>query len=179
MKKIIFAISFICSTIVWSNAHSQKGFTWDRVVFGGNFGMSFSTFESLVALSPSVGYRFTEKLTIGTGVIYQYYGVRFPNFKFNYNNYGGRLYGTYQITDFLIAHTEYESLNLEYISYNAMGNPDASLRRTVNSWFVGGGYRQYFSRNSTIDLMLLYNLTETPFTPYSNPVIRVGFGIGL
>lgn len=178
MKK--FGVLFILMYLLMLNTtHAQKSFSWDRVVFGGNFGMGFSKYESLVALSPSAGYRFTEKLTIGAGVIYQYYGVNYPGFKFNYNNYGGRVYGTYQISDFLIAHTEYESLNLEYIKYNALGNPDGSLRTTVGSWLVGGGYRQYISRNSTIDLMVLYNLTETPFTPYSNPIIRVGFGLGL
>lgn len=177
MKKLLILL-IIIQAISLGEVKAQKGFSWDRVVFGGNFGMGFSSFESLVALSPSVGYRLTEKLTLGTGIIYQYYGVRYPNFKFNYNNYGGRLYGTYQINDFLIAHTEYESLNLEYVNFNAMGNPDGSIRKSVGSWLVGGGYRQYFSRNSTIDLMVLYNLTETPFTPYSNPIIRVGFGLG-
>ncbi len=179
MKKGILVVMLMCLSIIHQSANAQKGFSWDRVVFGGNFGMGFSSYESLVALSPSVGYRFTEKLTLGAGGIYQYFGVRYPNFKFNYNNYGARVYGTYQIADFLIAHTEYESLNLEYIKYNALGNPDGSLRTTIGSWLVGGGYRQYISRNSTIDLMVLYNLTETPFTPYSNPIIRIGFGLGL
>jgi hypothetical protein len=179
MKKLILVVLLILGVFVSKTSFAQKGFSWDRVVFGGNFGMSFSTFENLVAASPSVGYRFTEKLTLGTGFIYQYYGVKYPNFKFNFNNYGARFYGTYQITDFLIAHTEYESLNLEYINFNALGNPDGSVRRNVGSWFVGGGYRQFISRNATLDLMLLYNLTETPYTPYANPIIRVGFGIGL
>lgn len=179
MKKVIFVIFFISSFLFSKNTEAQKGFSWNKVVFGGNAGASFSTYESLFALSPSVGYRFTEKLTLGTGVIYQYYRLKLPGYDFKFNNYGMRLYGTYQINDFLIAHTEYESLNLEYIRYNGLGNPDGTSRRAIGSWFVGGGYRQYISRNSVVDLMVLYNLTETPFTPYSNPIIRVGFGIGL
>lgn len=179
MKKVFIALFFISSFLFSKNINAQKGFSWDRVVFGGNFGAGFSSFESVVALSPSVGYRFTEKFTAGAGIIYQYQSIKLPGFNFSFNNYGGRLYGTYQINDFLIAHTEYESLNLEYIRFNGLGNPDGTSRRTIGSWFVGGGYRQFISRNSVVDLMVLYNLTETPFTPYSNPVIRVGFGIGL
>lgn len=179
MKKIFIAFFLFCSLFLSQNSFAQKGFTWSRVVFGGNFGASFSNYETLVGLSPSIGYRVTDKLTLGTGVIYQYYAVKYPGFNYKFNNYGGRLYGTYQINDFLIAHTEYESLNLQYISYNTVGMPDGSSRRNVGSWFVGGGYRQYISDRSVVDLMVLYNLTETPYTPYSNPIIRVGFGLGL
>lgn len=160
-------------------AKAQKGFAWDRLVFGGNFGAGFSPNESIFAMSPSVGYRFTERLTIGAGGIYQYYGIKFPGYNFKFNNYGSRVFTTYQLTDFLIAHTEYESLNIEYIKYNSAGIPESTARRTINSLFVGGGYRQAIGRNSVVDLMLLYNLTETPYTRYTNPLIRVGFGFGL
>lgn len=181
MKKIAIVFLLMLGIFSTSNVRAQKGFSWNRVVFGGNFGASFGTYESLVALAPSVGYRFTEKLTLGAGVIYQYYGIKIPQYKINYNfnNYGSRLYGTFQITESLIAHTELESLNLEYVNYNNSGIPDGTNRRTINSWFVGGGYRQYISNKSTIDLMLLYNLNESTYSIYNNPLIRVSFGIGL
>jgi hypothetical protein len=174
----IFVLIFIFA-FTSDDAKAQKGLSWDKLVFGGNFGAGFSNQESSVAISPSVGYRFTEKLTIGTGLIYQYYAIKFPGFNFKFNNYGTRFYSTYQLTDFLIGHAEYETLNLEYINFNSAGIPDGTSRRTINSMLVGGGYRQMLGRNSVVDLMLLYNLTETIYTPYSNPIIRVGFGIGL
>lgn len=172
----LFTIIFVITSDV---SKAQKSFSWNKLVFGGNFGGGISNQESSIVLSPNVGYRFTERLTIGTGIIYQYYGVKLPGFKFDFNNYGGRLYTTYQLTEFLIAHTEYDPLNLEYINFNSTGLPEGTSRRTVNSLFVGGGYRQSLGGNSVIDLMLLYNLTETPYTRYTNPIIRVGFGIGL
>ena len=162
-----------------NHVKAQGGFSWDRVVFGGNFGAGFSSNESLIALSPSVGYRFTERLTVGTGVIYQYYRLKIPGFDFKFNNYGGRLFTSYQLTDFLVAHAEYESLNLEYVKISPAGAVDGTGRRTINSTLVGGGYRQMLGRNSVVDILLLYNLTETPYTPYTNPIIRVNFGIGL
>ncbi len=181
LKKIgLFIFVLTLSVFITSDdAKAQKGFSTSKFVFGGNFGASFSNQESVVAIAPSVGYRFTERLTIGTGFIYQYYAIKFPGFNFKFNNYGTRFFGTYQLTDFLIGHAEYETLNLEYINFNPSGLPDGTSRRTINSMLVGGGYRQMLGRNSVIDLMLLYNLTETPYTPYSNPIIRVGFGIGL
>lgn len=181
MKKLFISLVLLIGLSSNTNLFAQKGFSWNRVVFGGNFGASFGTYESLVALAPSVGYRFTERLTLGAGIIYQYYGIKIPQYKINYsfNNYGSRVYGTYQITESLIAHTELESLNLEYVTYSNIGIPDGTARRTINSWFVGGGYRQNISNNSTLDLMILYNLTETSYSIYNNPLIRVSFGIGL
>jgi hypothetical protein len=44
---------------------------------------------------------------------------------------------------------------------------------------VGGGIKQEIGVNSFLTLMLLYNLNETVNSPYSNPVIRVGFAVGL
>lgn len=172
-------ILLIFSVFTSDVAKAQKGFSWERLVFGGNFGAGFSNQESSVAISPSVGYKFTDRLTIGTGIIYQYYGIKLPGFNFNFNNYGSRLFTSYQLTDFLIAYSEYETLNIEYIKFNSSGAPDGTDRRTINSLFVGGGYRQAIGSNSVVDLMLLYNLTETPYTRYTNPLIRVGFGIGL
>ncbi|MFN5704522.1 MAG: hypothetical protein ACK45U_01580 [bacterium] len=179
-KTYIYICVLIFSVIITSeDAMSQRGFSTSKFVFGGNFGANFSNQESVVAIAPSVGYRFTERLTIGTGFIYQYYAIKLPGFNFKFNNYGTRFFGTYQLTEFLIAHAEYETLNLEYINFNSIGLPDGTSRRTINSTLVGGGYRQMIGRNAVVDLMLLYNLTETPYTPYSNPIIRVGFGVGL
>jgi hypothetical protein len=165
----------VCS----NNGYAQGGFSWSRVVFGGNFGASFSSNESVVALSPSVGYRITERLTAGTGVIYQYNRIKLPPYDFTFHNYGARFYGTYQLLPAVILHTEYELLELEYITVNASGVPDGTLRRQIGSFFVGGGYRQNLGGNSVVDIMVLYNLTESAYTPYSNPIIRIGFGIGL
>ncbi len=43
-----------------ANHAAQRGFDWDRVGYGGNFGAGFSSYETFVAVSPTIGYRFTE-----------------------------------------------------------------------------------------------------------------------
>lgn len=179
MKKLFFVVTLLISCFFSDSAKAQSGFSVDRLVFGGNFGASFSSYETLIGISPSVGYKVTDRLTLGTGVIYQFYRLKISPFDFKFNNYGARFYGTFQLNEFLILHSEYESLNLEYVKYNTLGLPDGTGRRTVGTTLVGGGYRQYISANSTLDLMVLYNLTETLYTPYSNPIIRVGLSFGL
>ena len=85
--------------------------------------------------------------------------------------YGGRVFGRYFFTDYLFGHAEYEYLNLEAFDF---------LRRRVdvNSVLVGAGYFQRFSGNSGVTAMLLYNFTEDRYTPYTNPIFRIGFNIG-
>jgi hypothetical protein len=49
----------------------------------------------------------------------------------------------------------------------------------VNSFFVGGGYRQPVSNRVAIDFLLLFNLNDSYNSPYSNPIFRLGVGVGL
>jgi hypothetical protein len=49
----------------------------------------------------------------------------------------------------------------------------------LNSIFVGGGYRQPVSNRVAIDLLILFNLNDSYNSPYSNPIFRLGVGVGL
>ena len=42
-----------------------------RLVYGGGFGMQFGN-VTLLDLSPSIGYRVSDQLTLGTGISYKY-----------------------------------------------------------------------------------------------------------
>jgi hypothetical protein len=84
------------------------------------------------------------------------------------------LVGRYFFTDYLFAHAEYEILNLEAYDFYP------TRRVNVESLLVGGGYFQRIDgSNSGIFVMLLYNLTESLYTPYSNPIVRIGVNLGL
>jgi len=158
----------------------QAKIDWNRVVYGGNFGVGITTNQSAVLLSPTVGYRFTDQLELGTGVIYQYYKINNSLLKYQSDNYGAKIFGNYLLSESILAHVEYEWLNLstptfDFVTNRYIGN----TRQNIGSLFVGAGYRQVFGRKSVVDMMLLYNLTESPYSPYENPIIRIGFGIGI
>ncbi|MGQ0828812.1 MAG: outer membrane protein [Bacteroidota bacterium] len=145
----------------------------DRMFFGGNIGLQFGT-VTFVDVSPLVGYRITDKISAGIGVTYQYYHYKDNTYDFETNVYGGRVFGRYFFTDYLFAHAEYEYLNLEAFDFFPRRRVD------VGSFLAGGGYFQRFGNgNSGIILMLLYNFTESVYTPYTNPIIRIGVHIGL
>src|SRR5882724_9000243 len=67
----------------------KTGFDKSKLFIGGNFGLSFSNYYSLVNVSPQIGYRFNDYLAVGTGVNFIYssqkYFDNFGNDAFRYN----------------------------------------------------------------------------------------------
>jgi hypothetical protein len=143
----------------------------DKLFFGGNFGLQFGSI-TFVDLSPLIGYKVNKKLWAGVGVIYQYYHRNDTYYNFTTNIYGGRLFGRYFITDNFFGQGEVEYLNLE--AYDAF----YPRRVDVTNVLGGIGYIQRFAPNSGIVAMILYNFNQSRYTPYNNPVIRVGINLG-
>lgn len=144
---------------------------WDKVFVGGNVGFQFGP-ETYAEVSPLIGYRFTEKFSAGIGATYQYYRLRNQYYDIQTDVYGGKVFGRYFFKEFLFGHAEYEYLNLEAFDFQRR-------RVDVGSLLAGVGYFQKFAENSGFFAMILYNFTESVYTPYSNPIIRIGFTVGL
>ncbi|MCX6235107.1 MAG: hypothetical protein NT175_10400 [Bacteroidetes bacterium] len=144
----------------------------DRLFFGGNFGLQFGTM-TLVEVSPLVWCSITPRLISGVGVTYEYYKDSRYSYVYTTNIYGGRVLLNYFVFKNIFAHAEYELLN-----YDAYITPFTTERVNVNSWLVGGGFRQMIGGRSFMTLSILWNLNETPYSPYTNPIIRVGIGFG-
>jgi len=143
----------------------------DRIYGGGNVGAQFGT-VTFVDISPLIGYRITDKISAGIGATYQYYHYNDKYYDFETDVYGGRVFGRYLFTDYLFGHVEYEYLNLEAFDFQRR-------RVDVGSLMVGAGYIQRISDRAGVIAMILYNFTESVYTPYTNPIIRIGFNIGI
>ena len=134
----------------------------DKLFFGGNFWASFGN-QAFVDISPMVGYRVTNRLSVGIGATYQYQRIndRFGNFLGKQNIYGGRLFSRYTIAkDFLgvgnlFAHTEYESLFAKYSINNFNGTVEGT--QPFPSFFIGGGLAFPIGNRSAFTISALYN----------------------
>jgi len=138
--------------------------------FGGGLGMSFGT-ESIITINPQVGYRITDKLSSGVGFSYNYYSYnRAPSFSTNI--YGGNLFASYIVFDNFFLHTEYEMLSVEskYMMYQPV-----SSRTNIESFFVGGGYKYPLGKRAYLNIMVLWNLIESKYSLYPNPLLRMNF----
>ena len=180
---------------------------WRRVSVGGNLGFQFGSVTG-INISPEVRIRTIDQLHLGIRFIYQYYNYKNyyvdtrsgDYIDFSSSVYGGGLYLRYYLSSIfdsflgnIFAHVEYEYLtySLPFVQspYPPYGNgyiwdgnqfyvPGKQTIR-INSIFVGGGYRQPLSNRVSMDLMILFNLNDSYNSPYTNPIFRLGVGVGL
>jgi hypothetical protein len=157
------------------NLHKQSSFK-SHLYFGGGFGLQFGTL-TLIEVSPLAGYKVTSKFSVGLSPTYKYYHYNNyygPASDLTTNVFGGSIFARYSIFENIFAHVEYESL-----AYNSKVPGYNETRQQFNSFFVGGGYNQRISMNSAMYILVLWNLNDTPDSPYINPILRVGFSVGL
>jgi hypothetical protein len=172
---IILFLQSAQAQIEEGNVETKSDFK-SHLFFGGGFGLQFGS-VTLIELSPLVGYKITPKLGIGLSTTYKYYSYNnsyYTSSRLENNVYGGSIFARYMILENIFAHAEYESL-----FYNIKVSGYATERKQFNSVLVGGGYRQQVGENSAMNLMVLWNLNDTQDSPYTNPVIRIGFTIGM
>lgn len=185
---LILLISGINPALSQDNREKNIPNFKDRLIFGGGVGLQFGDY-TLIDLSPTVGYRLTPKLETGIGVTYKYFRIK--NYFYNYNTgqkfdlksniFGGSLYTRYHIFENVFAHVEYERLIYHYnkISFAGGGVSKERSEAVINSFFIGGGYRQRIAGRSYFYIMGLWNLIDDSLSPYSNPVLRMGVALGL
>jgi len=175
MKKLLSAACICLSMSLFAQISSPENTkkTDNRFFTGGGIGLQFGNL-TLVDISPLIGYKLTEKWTIGLAGTYKYYRYREYHYDVKTDIYGGGVFTRYHFTDYLFGHLEFEYLSIEWYDFFLNKN-----RIWIESVFVGGGYRQLIGGNSWSYIMLLYNLNETPYSPYRNPIIRAGFTVGL
>lgn len=131
----------------------------DKLRLGGSIGpLSFGTVTS-VGVSPVAGFQATNRLALGGGLTYQYTQIRYsPTVKAKYDNYGGRVFGMFNVFESINLNAEYESLNVQYIDYQASG---ITRRKWINSALVGASYSTPIGGRfiRAFNLMVLYNLS--------------------
>lgn len=151
-----------------SDNNTKKEQVIDRWQLSGDLALSFGT-VTYVNLSPRIGYRINEKLTLGAGVVYNYLSDnRFKGFEFS--NYGGLIFANYAIMPELMLVSEYQSLSVERFSEFSGGK----FRTPVNILFVGAAYRLQLGGKSFGYISLLYDVFEDINSPYSNPYLGGG-----
>jgi len=159
----------------------------DRIIYGGNFWFGFGNVRS-VDISPMVGYIVKPRLTIGTYLFYNYYENRFYNF--NTDLYGIRPYAQLtlikninevlsiqsptQTSIIMQGESEFLSLNKNLFASSPIFVPEAN-RIWINSILIGGGIRQSNGGKAGMYFLIMWNISNNLYYPYSNPVLRFGF----
>jgi hypothetical protein len=151
----------------------------------------FGTYTTL-DLSPQVGYHVTDRWSVGTGMHYIYYRNidYFSSYKWSTHMVGikaftrldllrnAQEYLPFYLFNDLFLHAEYEALSLERRYFDAPLFPDEG-RFWMDNFFVGFGIMQRMGEFNGYSIMLLWNLNNTFYSPYSNPSYRVGLTLYL
>lgn len=186
----LLLVIFTVTTYAQPNADDElqrENRFFDRVVVGGGLGLQFGT-VTFIEISPLIGYRLTEKLETGIGLTYKYY--RYKDFYYDQttndrfdlksNIYGASVYTRYHILQSVFLHAEYERLRYNYddVYVSAGQLIKDPTHANVDGLFLGGGYRQRISANSYFYISALWDIIQDPYSPYNNPILRMGVLLG-
>jgi len=192
MKKVALVFLLLFSTYFLfaqgSSVSDLKPFDKKRFYVGGNGGLSFGS-VTYIEVSPLLGYRATDRLSVGIQPSFTYIKYKLYDYYGNYTGkkeesfyYGGGVYTRFYVLDNVFAHAQYEMNNFEVLEPNNPIYPTAfeKKRITIPSLLLGAGYSQRVGENSACTISVLYDVIQNVYSPYYNrPVIRAGFGIGL
>jgi len=74
----------------------------------------------------------------------------------------------------LFVHVEYEAMSLENAYSAPPGTPDQG-RYIYNAVLLGGGFNQRVGMYNSVSMTILWDINGASYSPYSNPIFRVGF----
>jgi hypothetical protein len=151
-----------------------------RFFLGGGFSFWIYPNDGYIYVSPLLGYHLSPSFDIGVRLIYSYYWYDDNYWKFHANDYGAGFFARYYLFFFrnLFLHAEYEFLSHEQPLLDYQTGEIIMERVPLNNFFVGVGYRQWFSQKAFLSIAVLFNLNETEYSP-QNPIFRIGIGVGL
>jgi hypothetical protein len=166
----------------------------DRLWYGGGFilGLSGSQNSSLFAIgiSPMVGYKIFDELSIGPRISYEYNAYRVsisPNevAKANPSSYAAGLFSRFKFLDFgnanIFTHVEFELESEGNISdQNGFIRLDRDNQIIVDrvqreNFYVGAGYNSSGGGPWGFELLILYNVNEAENSIRSPINFRAGF----
>lgn len=161
-----------------------KGFDKSKLFFGGNFGLSFGS-QTLINVSPQVGYRFNQYFAAGAGVnfIYSslksYYTDGSVASRQNLGYAGLNVFGRVYPIQYILLQVQPE-LNYSWGKYKQY-DPDAIYSlpgKFVPSLLLGAGGAIPAGRGAFV-IMGQYDVVQDPRGPYGNNIfLSFGYNIG-
>lgn len=146
---------------------TEENLSWkEKFFWGGNLGLQFGTY-TYVEAAPLAGFHLKPNLDWAAGFTYIYS----KNSITNYSNqlYGANTYLQFTLIQPVVIHAQAEIINSDYFDLN--GN---AYRDWFEAFLIGGGIKQQIGTNSYSFLLVLWNMNNSYYSPYQNPVIKVG-----
>lgn len=171
---------------------TKVGFNKEKLFTGGSATAGFSSYSTILGITPQFGYSLTNWADAGITFNLNYTSQR------DYQDYGDKLrqtvYGPGAFirlfpVNFLFASAQYE-YNIIHLKYIPASNGSYSPSKnnvSAGSLLLGGGYAggRYRGSNTYYFFSVSWDVLGNKNSPYidglgrSNPIIRAGYNIGL
>ncbi|PLW95376.1 MAG: hypothetical protein C0592_00415 [Marinilabiliales bacterium] len=170
MRKIIVVFSLFLISFA---GHSQGTELKNHFFTGGSLGLRFGTLTN-IEVSPAFGYHINDYLSAGIGGTYQFYNNKYYYPSLRLNIWGGRAFFRVHPFSMIYLQGEYEIMTYKTDIFH----PAGEMENIISENILGGiAYRDVLSETVSYYMMLMYNFNQTIYTPYLNPVYRVGIEI--
>lgn len=145
-----------------------------RFYYGGFVNVSFGSY-TVIGIEPSLAYKFTRRLSLGTKLLYEYIHEKQGAYVYEESTYGFSLFSRMRILPRIYTHVEYSTVNYKFYDKSVEG-----LRKWVPFLFLGGGMSQPVSENVWLNAEILFDVLQNENSPYKDwePFYSVGFGVG-
>ncbi len=165
-------------------ALEQHAEQYTKMFVYSGIGLGYSSYYGLsnfnFSISPALGYRVSDRFSIGPGISYSY------NYYGQDNGYGGSTslstssfgvkgFAQLMVIDQFFVHAEYEVTRAELLAFDQNNYYVGKVTRSVQTPLLGAGYRSQISNRAAADIVLLYNFQDNYNSIYPNPVIRFNF----
>jgi hypothetical protein len=197
MKNLLASLLVFASCYTYAQSDENKkdekkgGFEKERLFTGGSATAGFSSYSTILGITPQFGYSLTNWADAGVTFNLNYTSQR------DYQDYGDKLrqtvYGPGAFVrlfpvNFLFATAQYE-YNMIHVKYSPADNgfPVPPYNVSASSLLLGAGYAggRYRGSNTYYFFSVSWDVLGDKNSPYidglgrSSPVIRAGYNIGL
>jgi hypothetical protein len=197
MKKLVMILFAFASYHAFAQSGEEKkeekksGFKKEKLFTGGSATLGFSSYSTVLGITPQLGYSLTNWADAGITFNLNYTSQR------DYQEYGDKLrqtvYGPGAFVrlfpvNFLFASAQYE-YNMIHVKYTPADNgfPVPAYNVNASSLLLGAGYAggRYRGSNTYYFLSVSWDVLGDKNSPYidglgrSSPIIRAGYNIGL
>ncbi|MCY1719589.1 hypothetical protein OU798_04510 [Prolixibacteraceae bacterium Z1-6] len=145
-----------------------------KLYYGGYLNLSIGNY-TVIGATPLVGYKVTPQFSVGGQLSYEYVKDKRYDTDYETSNYGLSVFSRYRIVPQLYVHAEFSEMN--YKLYDIQGR---SERVWVPFLWLGGGYSQPVTKNTWLNVQVLFDVINDENSPYKDwePYFSVGFGVG-
>ena len=145
-----------------------------RFYYGGFVNVTFGSY-TVIGIEPSLAYKFTPRLSLGTKLSYEYIHEKQGAYVYEESTYGFSLFSRMRILPRIYTHIEYSTVNYKFYDESVDGT-----RKWVPFLFLGGGMSQPVSENVWLNAEILFDVLQNENSPYADwePFYSVGFGVG-